>query len=350
MKKTCVAACLTVMVLCAAPGFAASNQVTPVSETAVGTTEFAKSRQVEALPERYSLIVNGRGIDTKTLPHALYTKHTAIMVPLKETAEALGYTVTWDAQKGCAHVDMSVASMDVYPNQDTYNRVGKLKNINLDMDAHYSIPADVWKGHLYVPAPMFRLFLNDVIMGSDAVQIMPSKAELDSNGHTDEVATEAQKAAVADADKTPVKVVKGQDRTLQAGWVGGPGSINPMCRFDTVDAMQKDLGFTMVVPHGLHQLPVESLYTVSHTIGQINFTNGGMYRMAKGNEDISGDYRIYTDKCQWNVGDVHILVRGDKGLYRSFVWHDKTYTYALLLPSGLTKNDFMSVMNGQKVL
>lgn len=64
---------------------------------------------------------------------------------------------------------------------------------------------------------------------------------------------------------------------------------------------------------------------------QIVYKNGDkeiMYRIAKGSEDISGDYNVYTDTSKVKIGDFDVTVRkSDKAL--SVVWTSGDYTFAL---------------------
>ena len=53
----------------------------------------------------YTLTVNGTEIDLSDLPRARYESDGHIMIPLRKTAEALGYRVEWDAETGNITVD-----------------------------------------------------------------------------------------------------------------------------------------------------------------------------------------------------------------------------------------------------
>lgn len=53
----------------------------------------------------YTLTVNGTDIDLFDLPRAIYESDGHIMIPLRKTAEALGYRVEWDAETGNIAVD-----------------------------------------------------------------------------------------------------------------------------------------------------------------------------------------------------------------------------------------------------
>ena len=53
----------------------------------------------------YTLTVNGTEIDLSDLPRAIYESDGHIMLPLRKTAEALGYRVEWDAETGNITVD-----------------------------------------------------------------------------------------------------------------------------------------------------------------------------------------------------------------------------------------------------
>lgn len=106
------------------------------------------------------------------------------LVALRQTAEALGYTVTWDGPTKTALVDMSIATLAIQPDQAQVIRKGKLQIINLDTsESMLPMPRFV-DGQLFVSPNVFKLLLNDVKVSRDEIFIAPQRAELASTGST----------------------------------------------------------------------------------------------------------------------------------------------------------------------
>lgn len=126
----------------------------------------------------YHLVVNGKALTTTDLPAPAHNKNGIVMVPLRRTAEALGYTVTWDEALQRTRLDMSIASMEFYPEMKDYERLGKLKHINLNHLYDFKAQPEFIEGVLYVPADVFTAFLNDVTVEGNTVSIAPQVSYL----------------------------------------------------------------------------------------------------------------------------------------------------------------------------
>lgn len=167
MKKWVAAFGLAVTVLGGSlSGAAADVEVVPLP---VVTNQAAEINSYAA----YRLIVSGKAVDTSDLPAPVHNKNGVVMVPLRRTAEALGYTVTWDAAARRTRVDMSIAYMYFTPGMKEYERIGKLKNININYLYEFGAPPELIEGVLYVPAKVFTAFYNDVSVAGNAVSILP---------------------------------------------------------------------------------------------------------------------------------------------------------------------------------
>lgn len=165
MKKWVTAFGLGTLVLMGSLSGAAANTV-PLP---VVTTQPAAINSYAA----YRLIVSGKAVDTSDLPAPVHNKEGVVMVPLRRTAESLGYTVTWDEAAQRTRVDMSIAYMDFAPAMKDYERIGKLKHININYLYDFGAPPELIEGVLYVPADVFTAFYNDVSVEGNAVSILP---------------------------------------------------------------------------------------------------------------------------------------------------------------------------------
>ena len=80
---------------------------------------------------------------------------------------------------------------------------------------------------------------------------------------------------------------------------------------------------------------------------QIDFADGSLYRMARGKEDISGDYTRYDVRKSWRADGRRITTRGEKDAYRSIIWNDGTYTYAYLTDTPLNRAEATALATGR---
>ena len=142
---------------------AADDTVTPVPTSKTSVSTYAA----------YHLLVQGRAVDTSDLPAPAHNKDGVVMVPLRRTAEALGYTVMWDKDTNQTRLDMSIAYMYFSPGMKDYERMGKLKVININHIYEFGAPPELIEGVLYVPAEVFTAFYNDVSIAGNEVTILP---------------------------------------------------------------------------------------------------------------------------------------------------------------------------------
>lgn len=124
----------------------------------------------------YRLVVQNQSIETLDLPAPAHSRDGVVMVPLRRTAEALGYTVTWDGEMNRTKLDMSIAYMFFSPGMKDYERMGKLRHININHIYEFGAPPELIEGVLYVPAEVFTAFFNDVSVEGNEVSILPQVA------------------------------------------------------------------------------------------------------------------------------------------------------------------------------
>ena len=78
------------------------------------------------------------------------------------------------------------------------------------------------------------------------------------------------------------------------------------------------------------------------------YTNGSKdfsVRIAKGTDDISGDYKKYSTLAKYTVNGCLATLEGDKINYPKATWTDKTYTYAITNNSNLKEHEMAKIAN-----
>lgn len=127
----------------------------------------------------YTLKVSGKTLDASSLPRAVYDVDGTVMVPLRLTAKALGYDVSWNGKAGQIIVEDQIQKAVLQSGSTTARFIGKLKVINLTRDESMGAAAVIYSGCTYVPASFFGYFLNDVTVDGSSVSIAPQTAQLD---------------------------------------------------------------------------------------------------------------------------------------------------------------------------
>lgn len=128
----------------------------------------------------YTLTVNGNNIDLSDLPVAIYDNDGHIMIPLRKTAEALGYRVEWDAETGDITVDDDyIQGVVLHSGTAKAGFTGHLRIIDMSRETENSAETVIYDGYTYVPADFFEEFFNDVVVDGTNISVSPSTVELD---------------------------------------------------------------------------------------------------------------------------------------------------------------------------
>lgn len=119
--------------------------------------------------------VNGAALDGSA-----YYRNGVLMVPLRETAEALGYTFDYDEKSGAVIVDDHyIQKAELTVNSAEVKFTGLLSVIDLSRDITLPAQTAVRDGTVYAPSDIFVEFMNDVNVSGSSVDISPSMVELD---------------------------------------------------------------------------------------------------------------------------------------------------------------------------
>lgn len=116
---------------------------------------------------------------------------------------------------------------------------------------------------------------------------------------------------------------------------------NPFVEYSSVEEAEKVVGVDMDrlsnIPDGFEQ---DSVFVISDKCVEVNFKNSEKeicYRVAKGFEDISGDYNKYTENITVTINDTEVVTKGNSGKINVATWTKEGMTYSLST-SGLQKD------------
>ena len=107
---------------------------------------------------------------------------------------------------------------------------------------------------------------------------------------------------------------------------------NPFITYDSMDDAAADAGFSMTAPESIPSFNEKLYQVMSHEMLQVIYYNDEaslFVRKAKGSDDISGDYNIYSDVKTVTVNDHDTVIKGNDGDFYLAMWTADGYTYAV---------------------
>ncbi|OAJ73333.1 copper amine oxidase [Brevibacillus sp. SKDU10] len=286
MKKILVGLCAATMM--SVPAFAAgtTNVLSP-KHTAVVTQ---KSPVVQ-----YTLKINNKTVELGT--EKIVVMEDQIMVPLKITSEALGFTLKLDEQKQSIHMDNATMQTDLTVGEDTYFAYSS-KAIGMTAPLNLGVAPAIIEGSIYVPVDLYKVLLTD----PNCVSI---------------------KDRVINISTGPMKPKK----------TASIGLPNPLVNYSTLDEARKAVGFTFAVPATLPDgYQMKNIIVISNELVEISYLEGDnqiTYRTAKGNADISGDYNVYDKDKTITVGNTKITVKGKGDSINLATWTKDGTSFSL---------------------
>lgn len=239
-----------------------------------------------------------------------YEKNSHVMIPLRKVAEKLGFKVEWNGERQGVMLDNGEVNSTVYIGEDSYYMAS---SVAIGMSAPTSLgAAPELKGDLtYVPADIFKvLYCNDGAVKIDGETIV-----------------------INSKDENSVQIP------------------NPFTEHETVENAKRALSFDPVIPTAVPDgYRLDYISTMSDNFIQLVYKNGEnefMYRMAKGTDDISGDYNVYKNIKTVDTGNLKVTVRGNDKM-NGAVWTDGTYSYAVYSSEGISESDALKLVSSIK--
>lgn len=250
----------------------------------------------------YTLTIGTEKIDADT-----FTSGKCIMLPLRATAEKLGFKVIWNGGNQSIDLDDGEVNTKVYIGKDNYYMASSTA---IGMSAPTALgAAPVLKGDkTYVPAGMF-----EILCGKGSVAVKDSS----------------------------VVINKDADNSAQIP--------NPWTEYKSVDEAKKTVNFEAPVPTKVTDgYKLDYISTLDGELLQIVYRNAEdkqiSYRAAKGSEDISGDYNVYDTSEELQVGGNTVTVKGIGGKYYLAIWEDGESAYSLSMSAGADKAEMLKII------
>ena len=241
----------------------------------------------------YNLNINGKAANEDVL----------VLVPLRETAEQLGFKVSYN--KGTILVDDGTMHANLTVGKNDYQVVTSIKDA-VGASAPFSLSSApvMTNGKTYVPIELFVPLTgnDDSIIKTDGSTISISK-----------------KADTKDED---VQIP------------------NPLTEHETLADLAKIVGFEVTLPAVDKAYQETAFIDISGETADVRFADGEdtiTFRKAKGSDDISGDYNTYKESKTITVKGVSVSVKGNDGI-NTTTWQKDGFTYSFSSDKAMTQD------------
>ena len=241
----------------------------------------------------YNLNINGKAANEDVL----------VLVPLRETAEQLGFKVSYN--KGTILVDDGTMHANLTVGKNDYQVVTSIKDA-VGASAPFSLSSApvMTNGTTYVPIELFVPLTgnDDSIIKTDGSTISISK-----------------KADTKDED---VQIP------------------NPLTEHETLADLAKTVGFEVTLPAVDKAYQETAFIDISGETADVRFADGEdtiTFRKAKGSDDISGDYNTYKESKTITVKGVSVSVKGNDGI-NTATWQKDGFTYSFSSNKAMTQD------------
>ena len=112
---------------------------------------------------------------------------------------------------------------------------------------------------------------------------------------------------------------------------------NPFIEYQTIQEAEETVGFKAVLPTTLPEgYTQNTIYAIENDLIEVNYLKEEdeiCFRQAKGNSDISGDYREYDEMNTMMMDELEITIKGNNGKVNVATWTNGEYTFAINVSS-----------------
>lgn len=301
IKKNIVLGLTICTVISAASSAALAAEDTPMLTSSQTTAE-------ETLIGTPVITINGEKVDLSQskLSHYLYEINGNTMVPLRAVAEKMGYKVDWDEEKQAITIGDDEWEAVINIGEDSYFGVTKIKDaVGMTAPQSYGTAPQLIEDTTFVPAKMFEIMGYTYSAVGQYVDFTNKTAE--------------------DSTQMP----------------------NSFTEYKTIDEAKKAVGFKAVTPASLPEgYKFDSVSVMGSDFLQVFYKNEDkeiLYRVAVGNEDISGDYNTYKKTESLKAGEYTVTVRRSEES-SSVIWTDGDFTYAIEANGSLSDKEITQII------
>lgn len=248
----------------------------------------------------------------KTMPVQTISVNGCTMAPVRAIAEALGFKVTWNADRSI-NINNGEMQSDLRIGDNSYVVYTAVEGM-AGMSAPFSLgSAPIIKNNTaYVPIDLFvPLFGNDpatVKTSGDIITINPD-------------------AKTEDGDSSQIP--------------------NLLTAHDSLAELAKAVGFDIKAPTVPVGYEADAYIDISGELAEVFYVKGDdtlVYRVSRGEGDNSGDYNTYSNKKTVDVNGVLVELRGNDKVNVA-VWSNGGFAHSVLSEQGIAEADVIAAVN-----
>ena len=248
----------------------------------------------------------------KTMPVQTISVNGCTMAPVRAIAEALGFKVTWNADRSI-NINNGKMQSDLRIGDNSYVVYTAVEGM-AGMSAPFSLgSAPIIKNNTaYVPIDLFvPLFGNDpatVKTSSDTITINPD-------------------AKTEDGDSSQIP--------------------NLLTAHDSLTELAKAVGFDIKAPTVPAGYEADAYIDISGELAEVFYVKGDdtlVYRVSRGEGDNSGDYNTYSNKKTVDVNGVSVELRGNDKVNVA-TWSNGGFAYSVSAKQGISETEVAAVVS-----
>lgn len=248
----------------------------------------------------------------KTMPVQTISVNGCTMAPVRTIAKALGFKVTWNADRSI-NINNGKMQSDLRIGDNSYVVYTAVEGM-AGMSAPFSLgSAPIIKNNTaYVPIDLFvPLFGND-------------QATVKTSGDTITINPDAK---TEDGDSSQIP--------------------NLLTAHDSLAELAKAVGFdikALTVPAGYE---ADAYIDISGELAEVFYVKGDdtlVYRVSKGEGDNSGDYNTYSNKKTVDVNGVSVELRGNDKVNVA-TWSNGGFAYSVSAKQGISETEVAAVVS-----
>lgn len=298
MKKT-----ISMVMALAVAGTMAAPAMTVNDEPMV----IAPAPNAQSQQAQMKIVVNG-----KTMPVQTISVNGCTMAPVRAIAEALGFKVTWNADRSI-NINNGEMQSDLRIGDNSYVVYTAVEGM-AGMSAPFSLgSAPIIKNNTtYVPIDLFvPLFGNDpatVKTSGDTITINPD-------------------AKTEDGDSSQIP--------------------NLLTAHDSLAELAKAVGFDIKAPTVPAGYEADAYIDISGELAEVFYVKGDdmlVYRVSRGEGDNSGDYNTYSSKKTVDVNGVSVELRGNDKVNVA-TWSNGGFAYSVSAKQGISETEVAAVVS-----
>ncbi|WP_027398694.1 hypothetical protein [Anaerovorax odorimutans] len=123
---------------------------------------------------------------------------------------------------------------------------------------------------------------------------------------------------------------------------------SPIVDTQGIEELKKTVPFELLVPNKLpNGYKVDSTSVIIGEMAQIIYSNGEdsiVYRVAKGTDDVSGDYNDYGELRDEVMGDRNVTLKGNNSLISLATWTEDDFSYSLSFSVQAEEDDIKAII------